>query len=129
MRTIVRTDQAPQPLGPYSQAVVANGFVFVSSLQGRDPATNKYVSADVGDQTRQALRNLDTVLRAAGSDLQHIVHMHWGLVFGSDYPAFNKACAEFFSDNPPARSGWQLQGDSPYPELRVSIGCVAILKA
>ena len=102
-RTSVSTPDAPAALGPYSQAIVAQGMVFCSGMPGIDP-----VSGDVPDgieaQTEQALRNLGAVLTAAGSSLSHLVKTTIFYADVDDFPALNAVYGRFMPDPPPARS-------------------------
>jgi 2-iminobutanoate/2-iminopropanoate deaminase len=102
-RHAISTDQAPQPLGPYSQAIVADGWVFVSGTAGIDPSTG-VAPAGVQEQTEQALRNLEAILTAAGASMASLVRTT--LYYGSidDYTAMNAAYERAMPDPPPARS-------------------------
>jgi reactive intermediate/imine deaminase len=122
--TAVRTPDAPRPRGWYSQAIVAGGFVFTAGLGPVDPTSRAIVGAEAGEQTRQVLRNLAAVLRAAGCGLGDVVKMTAHLAdVDRDWDAFDAACREFFPDPPPARTtvGSQL-GD-----ILVEIDVVAVL--
>lgn len=103
MRRIVHTKDAPQPAGPYSQAVRAGDFLFISGQVPRQ-ADGSYVPSDVGTETRQALRNLAAVARAAGAELNDAVKITAYLSQGEDFEEFNRAYAEFFATEPPART-------------------------
>ncbi|RUM68215.1 MAG: deaminase [Sulfurospirillum sp.] len=101
--TSVTTDNAPAAIGPYSQAVKANGFIYTS---GQIPLTpeGEMVGGDIQDQTRQVLNNLDAVLVAAGSSLQNVVKTTIYLADMDDFVAVNAVYAEFFGSSFPARS-------------------------
>ncbi len=101
--TRVTTDNAPAAIGPYSQAIKANGFIFTS---GQIPLTpdGKLVEGDIHEQTRQVLTNLNAVLEAAGSSLEHIVKTTIYLTNMDDFIAVNTVYAEFFAGTYPARS-------------------------
>ncbi|MCG8569412.1 MAG: RidA family protein [Spirochaetes bacterium] len=104
MKEIIKTDKAPQAIGPYSQATKLGNMVFTSGQLPIDPSTGKFVEGGIKEQTRQALKNMEAVLTAAGSDFSHVVK---SLVFLDDmgnFGAFNEVYAEFFKENPPARS-------------------------
>jgi 2-iminobutanoate/2-iminopropanoate deaminase len=106
---IIATDKAPKAIGPYSQAIVANGFVFVSGQTIADPATGALVEGGIKEQTRQVIKNIQAVLEEANSDLDRVVKV---TVFISDWKYFkemNEVYAEFFSRNAPARSTIQGQ--------------------
>jgi 2-iminobutanoate/2-iminopropanoate deaminase len=104
MREIVATKDAPQAIGPYSQAVKANGFVFTSGQIAIDPGTQQVVAGDVAAQTDRVLRNLSEVLEAAGSGLGKVVRVTVFLKNMNDFAAMNKVYGKYFSSAPPARS-------------------------
>jgi 2-iminobutanoate/2-iminopropanoate deaminase len=103
-RKIVATDKAPDAAGPYSQGVVAGGFVFAAGMIGLDPKTGQLVSEDVGGQTRQALTNLQSILEAAGSSLDRAVKTTVFLTEIGNFSQMNAAYGEFFPADPPART-------------------------
>jgi 2-iminobutanoate/2-iminopropanoate deaminase len=107
-RQVVATEDAPAAIGPYSQAVCAGGFVFAAGQVGLDPATGKMAGDDVASQTRQALENLEAVLRAAGSCLRRAVKTTVYLADIADFGAMNAVYAEFFTEEPPARATLQV---------------------
>ncbi|NDJ35013.1 MAG: RidA family protein [Chloroflexi bacterium] len=100
----VQTDQAPAAIGPYSQAFTAQGFVFCSGQVGIDPALGEFAGDSIEAQTQQALRNLQAVLEAAGSGLPQVVKTTVFLADMDDFQAMNAIYAEFFGQEPPARS-------------------------
>src|SRR5271156_1459703 len=104
MREVVSTKDAPQAIGPYSQAVKANGFVFVSGQIAIDPATQQVVAGDVAAQTDRVLRNLSEILEAAGSGLGKVVRSTVFLKDMNDFAAMNQVYAKYFASAPPARS-------------------------
>jgi 2-iminobutanoate/2-iminopropanoate deaminase len=104
MREIVSTKDAPQAIGPYSQAVKANGFIFVSGQVGIDPATQQIVTGDITAQTDRVLRNLSEILEAAGSGLGKVVRSTVFLKNMNDFAAMNQVYGKYFSSAPPARS-------------------------
>jgi 2-iminobutanoate/2-iminopropanoate deaminase len=107
----VRSDQAPPPAGPYSQAIVAGGFVFASGQRPADPVTGA-IPSGVEEQTEQVLRNLAAVLGAAGSSLADVVKVTAHLADVSDFDAFNRVYTRYFQAPFPARTtvGSQLRG-------------------
>ncbi len=125
-REVISTGKAPKAVGPYSQAIRAGDFIFCSGQGAFDPATGRLVDVGIKEQTRQVLRNLQTVLETAGSGLDRVVKV---TVFLSDWKYFkemNEAYAEFFKSNPPARS--TVQGDR-WPEGHlVAMEAVALVK-
>ncbi len=106
-KRIIHTDAAPAAIGPYSQAVRAGDFVFTAGQIGLDPATGQMVAGGVEAQTRQALRNLQAVLEAAGASLSQVVKTTVFLQDMNDFAAMNAVYAEFFAAEPPARSAVQ----------------------
>jgi len=104
MREIISSNGAPQAIGPYSQAVRANGLVFVSGQIAIDPATQQVVAGDVAAQTDRVLRNLSAILDAAGSGLPKVVRSTVFLKSMDDFAAMNQIYGKFFNTAPPARS-------------------------
>jgi len=108
MKVIVNSDQAPQAIGPYSQAVKANGMLFVSGQIPLDPVTGQIVYGGVEMQTRQVLSNLKAILTKEGLDLSSVVKATVFLQDMNDFVAVNKVYGEFFPTEPPARSAVQV---------------------
>jgi len=104
MREVVSTKDAPQAIGPYSQAIKANGFVFVSGQVAIDPATQQVLPGDVAAQTDRVLRNLSEILEAADSGLGKVVRATVFLKNMDDFAAMNGVYGKYFSSTPPARS-------------------------
>jgi 2-iminobutanoate/2-iminopropanoate deaminase len=104
MKDVVFTPHGPKPIGPYSQAIRANGFLFVSGQVGFNPQTGEFVGSDVRSQTERVLENLKAILEAAGVSLNHVVKTTVFLKDMNDFPAMNEVYAKFFSAAPPARS-------------------------
>ena len=104
MRDVISTKDAPQAIGPYSQAIRANGFVFVSGQVAIDPATQQVISGAVAPQTEQVLKNVSSILAAAGSGLEKVVRTTVFLKDMGDFAAMNEVYARHFKSNPPARS-------------------------
>ena len=103
-KKIISTDRAPKAIGPYSQAIRLEEIVITSGQLGLDPATMELVSGGIEEQTRQVLTNLRHVLEASGSGLNYVVKTLVFLKDMNDFPKMNAIYAEFFPDNPPARS-------------------------
>jgi 2-iminobutanoate/2-iminopropanoate deaminase len=101
--SIVQTDKAPAAIGPYSQAVIAAPFVFVSGQLGLDPATGELAGEDLESQARQALENLKQILMAAGSSLEKVTAVEVFLTDMGTFLELNAIYAEYFSDHKPAR--------------------------
>ena len=104
MKEIIATDKAPKAIGPYSQAVRANGFIFLSGQIPLDPGTGQLIEGDVVAQTERVLQNIDAVLKASGSGLEYVVKTTVFLKDMADFTRMNQVYALFFSSNPPARS-------------------------
>jgi len=104
MREIISTNDAPQAIGPYSQAIKANGFIFCSGQVAIDPASQQVMAGDVAAQTDRVLRNLSAILEAAGSGLGKVVKSTVFLKNMNDFAAMNTVYARYFSSVPPARS-------------------------
>jgi len=104
MRDIISTKDAPQAIGPYSQAIRANGFVFVSGQIAIDPATQQVISGDVAAQTDRVLKNLSAILKSAGSGLEKVVRSTVFLKDMADFAAMNEVYGRYFTTAPPARS-------------------------
>ena len=104
MRDVIATKDAPQAIGPYSQAIRANGFVFVSGQVAVDPSTQRVISGDVGAQTDRVLKNLSAILKTAGSGLEKVVRSTVFLKNMGDFAAMNEIYGRYFSTAPPARS-------------------------
>ena len=104
MREAIVTKDGPAAIGPYSQAIKANGFVFVSGQVCIDPVTNTLLTGDVGFQTDRVLKNLAGILQAAGSSMEKVVRTTVFLKNMNDFAAMNEAYGKHFHSAPPARS-------------------------
>ncbi len=124
-RQVVATENAPKAIGPYSQAIIANGFVYCSGQGPIDPATGKIVEGDVTAQTTQVLKNLSALLQAAGTSLGNVVKTTVFLHDIADFQAMNKVYSTFFGANPPARS--TVGGNDLPLGILVEIEAVAVL--
>ena len=105
---IIATKNAPGAIGPYSQGIKANGFVFASGQIGLDPATGEFVSGGIAEQSRQVLLNVKNVLEATGSGLDKVVKTTVFLKDITDFAAMNAVYSEFFKTDCPARSAVQV---------------------
>ena len=126
-RQIVRTDQAPAAIGPYSQAVKAQevGLLFTAGQIPIDPASGEIVSGGIQAQTRQTLQNLKAVVEAGGSGLDNVVKVTVFLKDMNDFKEMNDIYGEYFRENPPARSAVQV---ARLPkDVDVEIECVAFI--
>ncbi|HET7439905.1 MAG TPA: RidA family protein [Terriglobales bacterium] len=104
MKQVISTKDGPQAIGPYSQAIKANGFVFVSGQVAFDPATQQIVEGDIAAQTERTIRNLSGILKAAGSGLEKVVRATVFLKNMGDFAAMNEVYGRYFTSSPPARS-------------------------
>jgi 2-iminobutanoate/2-iminopropanoate deaminase len=104
MREVISTDRGPQATGSYSQAIRANGFLFVSGQIPLDPRTNQVVEGDVARQTERVLENLKGIVEAAGSSLDRVVKATVYLKDLADFAAMNEVYGRYFAKNPPARA-------------------------
>jgi 2-iminobutanoate/2-iminopropanoate deaminase len=100
----IQTDKAPAAIGPYSQAIEVNGFVFASGQIPIDPATGQFAEGGIQAQTRQSLLNAQAILQAAGTDLSHVVKITVFLSDMADFAAMNEVYTQFFQPPFPARS-------------------------
>ncbi len=124
LRTI-HTDQAPEAIGPYSQAVVANGFVFTAGQVAFDPKSMQLIDGDVAAQTERVMENLQAILQAAGSDLSAVAKTTVFLRDMNDFTAMNEVYGRHFGDHAPARSTVQAAG---LPRnCAVEIECIALV--
>ena len=104
MKEIIATEKGPKAIGPYSQAIRANGFIFTAGQVAFDPATGQIVEGDVSAQTVRVLENLKAIVEAAGSSLDHAVKATVYLKDMGDFAAMNEVYARYFAKNAPARS-------------------------
>ena len=125
MKEVVSTQDAPGAIGPYSQAIKTNGLVFCSGQIPIDPATNEFAATDVEGQTEQVIKNLEAVLKAAGSSLNNVVKTTVFLADMGDFAAMNAVYAKYFSDNKPARA--TVQAARLPKDARVEIECIATI--
>ncbi len=107
-KEVIKSDRAPRAVGPYSVGIAANHFVFTAGQIGLDPASGSLVPGGIQAETRQALVNLGAVLEAAGSRLDLVVKTTVFLRDINDFAAMNEVYAEFFNQDPPARSAVQV---------------------
>ncbi|MEW5901110.1 MAG: RidA family protein [Acidobacteriota bacterium] len=126
MKQEVKTDKAPQAIGPYSQAIIANGFVFASGQIAIDPLTGELNTGTIEEQTRQVLKNLAAVLEAAGSSFDRVVKATVFLQDMNDFSRMNQVYAEFFKAPFPARAAVQV---ARLPrDAKVEIEAIALVK-
>jgi 2-iminobutanoate/2-iminopropanoate deaminase len=104
MREVITSKDGPQAIGPYSQAIRANGLIFVSGQVAIDPASQQVISGDVAAQTDRVIQNLSGILKAAGSGLEKVVRSTVFLKSMGDFAAMNEVYGRYFNSAPPARS-------------------------
>jgi len=123
-KEVIRSDRAPLPIGPYSQAIRAGGLLFLAGQLALDPATGQFLAGDIKTQTRRALESLAAVLEAAGSSMDRVVKTTVFLKDMNDFGAMNEEYASFFRELPPARTTIQA-GRLPRDAL-VEIDLIAL---
>ena len=124
MKEIISTDLGPKAIGPYSQAIRANGFIFISGQVPFDPATGQLVEGDIAQQTARVLDNLKAIVEAAGSSLDHAVKTSVFLKDMGEFAAMNEVYSRYFPKNPPARSTVEV---ARLPrDVRVEIDLIAL---
>lgn len=121
----VATDRGPKAIGPYSQAVRANGFVFISGQIALDPRTQLIIEGGVVPQTERVLENLKGIVEAAGSSMQRVVKTTVFLADMNDFAAMNEVYARYFGNHPPARS--TVEAARLPRDVRVEIDLIALL--
>jgi len=104
MRKVISTERAPKAIGPYSQAVISNGVVYLSGQIPIDPATGQLVEGDIAAQTERVLENLKAVLEASGASMESVLKTTVFLKDMADFPKMNEVYGRHFASNPPARS-------------------------
>jgi 2-iminobutanoate/2-iminopropanoate deaminase len=125
MKQRVQTDNAPKAIGPYSQAIKANGLVFMSGQIPLDPATMQLVEGGIREQTRRVMENLKAVVTAAGGSLDSIVRTTVFLADLNDFAEMNEAYGGFFGENPPARSTVEVRRLPR--DVRIEIDAIALV--
>jgi 2-iminobutanoate/2-iminopropanoate deaminase len=121
----VQTDQAPAAIGPYSQGIIASGFVFTAGQVPFDPASMQLVEGDIGTQTDQVMKNLGAILREAGADLSTVVKTTVFLRDMNDFVGMNEVYERHFGEHKPARSTVQV---ARLPrDVAVEIEAIAVL--
>ena len=124
MKQIIQTELAPKAIGPYSQAIKANGLVFASGQIPTNPATGQFVSGGIAEQTEQVIKNLSQVLEAAGTGLNRVVKTTVFLADMDEFTAMNEVYARFFSEDPPARA--TVEAARLPRDARVEIEAIAL---
>jgi 2-iminobutanoate/2-iminopropanoate deaminase len=125
VKSTIQTERAPQAIGPYSQAIKAGSFLFVSGQIPTDPETGQFVSGGIAEQTEQVLKNVSAVLAAGGSGLDRVVKTTVFLADMNEFAAMNEVYGRFFSSNPPARA--TVEAARLPRDARVEIEAIAIM--
>src|SRR5271155_3718616 len=123
MKKIISTDRAPKAIGPYSQAVVTNGFAFLSGQIPLDPATNQMIEGDITAQTERVFENMKGLLEACGSSLGQVVKTTVFIKDMGEFATINETYSRYFPENPPARS--TVEAARLPRDVRVEIDCIA----
>ena len=124
MRDVIATEHAPKAIGPYSQAIRANGFIFVSGQTPIDPTNQQLVIGSIAEQTERVLRNIEAILKHAGSSMAKIVRCGVFLKDMNDFAAMNEVYGKFFPNDPPARS--TIQAARLPKDCQVEIDAIAL---
>jgi 2-iminobutanoate/2-iminopropanoate deaminase len=125
LKTVIYTEKAPKPIGPYSQAVCVNGWLYISGQIPIDPATGRLIEGSFKDQVKRALENAKAILEASGGSLESVVKVTVYLKDMSKFQEFNEVYSEYFKQAPPARS---VVGVSSLPrDAELMIDLVAYL--
>lgn len=125
MKRIIHTENAPEAIGPYSQATVHDGVVYCSGQIGIVPGTGEFVGDDVESQTRQVMQNLRAVLKEAGSGFDKVLKCSIFLADMDDFSTVNELYGEHFANNPPARETVAVK--TLPKNCRVEVGCIAYI--
>jgi 2-iminobutanoate/2-iminopropanoate deaminase len=123
MKKIILTDNAPKAIGPYSQAVVMNGFAFLSGQIPIDPSTNQLIEGDIVAQTERVMENLKALLAASGSSLEQVVKTTVFIKDMGEFAKMNEVYARYFATNAPARA--TVEAARLPRDVRVEIECIA----
>lgn len=123
-KEIIYSAQAPEPIGPYSQAVSTGNMVFISGQIATDRSTGNFVNANIKDETRQVMENIGFILKAAGLDFSNVVKTSIFLKNMNDFPQVNEVYGSYFKSNPPARETVEV---ARLPkDAHVEISCIAM---
>lgn len=123
-KSVVYSDQAPEPIGPYSQAIQAGNMLFISGQIAIERSSGNIISSDIESETRQVMVNLEKILKAAGFDFSNVVKSSIFLNDMNNFPKVNAIYGEYFTTNPPARETVEV---SRLPkDVNVEISCIAV---
>jgi 2-iminobutanoate/2-iminopropanoate deaminase len=126
MKQIIKTDQAPAPVGPYNQAIIANGILYVSGQIAINPATGALETQDIKTETERVMQNLAAVLKEANSSFEQVIKCSIFMADMGDYAAINEVYARYFNDHTaPAREAVEVANLPKY--VHVEISCIALV--
>ncbi|MBM3187113.1 MAG: hypothetical protein FJZ90_00135 [Chloroflexi bacterium] len=125
MLEIVQSDKSAAPIGPYSQAVKANGLVFVAGEKGLDVRTGKIVPGGIAAETRQTLENIRGILEAAGSSMDKVVQSFVFMTDLAEFAAMNAVYAEYFTQNPPGRTTVEVRALPAGAHIEITVTALA----
>ena len=125
MKKVISTEHAPKAIGPYSQAIIAKGFAFLSGQIAIDPSTNQLIEGDVAAQTERVLENLRGVLEACGTSMANVVKTTVFLKDMGEFAKMNEVYGRYFHSDPPARA--TVEAARLPRDVRVEIECVAVV--
>jgi 2-iminobutanoate/2-iminopropanoate deaminase len=123
VKQIIRTQNAPQPVGPYSQGTMIDGFLFVSGQGAIDPKTGQLIGPDIETQTRQTLTNVQNIVEASGLSMLDVVKVSIFLKDIGDFKKMNEVYKTFFIQNPPSRT--TVEANLPLPAMLIEIEAIA----
>lgn len=125
MIEVIQSDKSAAPIGPYSQAIKANGFIFVAGEKGLDVKTGKIVPGGIAAETRQTLENIKGILEAAGSSMDKVVQSFVFMTDLSEFQAMNAVYAEYFKVNPPGRTTVEVQALPAGAHIEITVTALA----
>jgi 2-iminobutanoate/2-iminopropanoate deaminase len=124
-KEVIQTPEAAAPIGPYSQAIKAGGFIFVAGEKGLDPKTGKIVSGGIAAETRQTLENIQNILKAAGSSLDKAISSFVYMTDLSEFATMNGVYAEYFKVMPPGRTTVQVTALPAGAHIEITVTALA----
>jgi len=125
VKKIIHTSKAPEPIGPYNQAVMVNNTLYVSGQIPLDPSVGKLAGGDIKNQTRQVMENLKAILREAGMDFSDVVKCSIFITDMKNFPRVNEVYGTYFTEDPPARETVQVAGLPMGVDVEIS--CIAVI--
>jgi len=125
LKQVISTDKAGPPVGPYSQAIKAGGFVFVAGEKGMDPVTKQIVPGGIEAETRQTLENIKTILEEAGSSLDLVVSTFVFMTDLNDFQKMNAIYAEYFKTKPPGRTTVEVKSIPAGAHIEITVIAIA----